>query len=189
MTVEGPIVLAMTGASGAPYAIRLLQVLCRAGRTVHLTISTSGAQVLREEVGLSVALDRFDLAAFGVRFDAYFLESSLYSSGRVEATVARLVDQHKGGQVIDLRPGSPRPVYRSRDVVHGLVVVITHSGVVRVEVLEPQGMFGTVCKSLVSALPELTGAGAAEVVRKIDGDHGGDGVSVTVEDPDGPSTP
>ncbi|MEO9068160.1 MAG: arginine--tRNA ligase, partial [Caldimonas sp.] len=32
-----------------------------------------------------------DLAAFGVRFDRYFLESSLYSSGRVEATVARLV--------------------------------------------------------------------------------------------------
>ena len=32
-----------------------------------------------------------DLQAFGVRFDQYFLESSLYSSGRVEATVARLV--------------------------------------------------------------------------------------------------
>ena len=32
-----------------------------------------------------------DLQAFGVRFDHYFLESSLYSSGRVEAAVARLV--------------------------------------------------------------------------------------------------
>ena len=32
-----------------------------------------------------------DLQAFGVRFDHYFLESSLYTSGRVEATVARLV--------------------------------------------------------------------------------------------------
>jgi arginyl-tRNA synthetase len=32
-----------------------------------------------------------DLAAFGVRFDSYFLESSLYSSGRVDATVRRLV--------------------------------------------------------------------------------------------------
>ncbi len=32
-----------------------------------------------------------DLQAFGVRFDNYFLESSLYSSGRVEQTVARLV--------------------------------------------------------------------------------------------------
>jgi arginyl-tRNA synthetase len=31
-----------------------------------------------------------DLQAFGVRFDTYFLESSLYSSGRVEDTVKRL---------------------------------------------------------------------------------------------------
>ncbi len=32
-----------------------------------------------------------DLQAFGVRFDHYFLESSLYRSGRVEAAVAKLV--------------------------------------------------------------------------------------------------
>ena len=32
-----------------------------------------------------------DLQAFGVRFDNYYLESSLYTSGRVEATVRRLV--------------------------------------------------------------------------------------------------
>ena len=32
-----------------------------------------------------------DLQAFGVRFDHYFLESGLYTSGRVEATVKRLV--------------------------------------------------------------------------------------------------
>ena len=32
-----------------------------------------------------------DLQAFGVRFDHYFLESSLYATGQVEATVARLV--------------------------------------------------------------------------------------------------
>jgi arginyl-tRNA synthetase len=36
-----------------------------------------------------------DLAAFGVRFDNYYLESSLYSSGRVESTVARLVASGK----------------------------------------------------------------------------------------------
>jgi len=32
-----------------------------------------------------------DLAAFGVSFDNYYLESSLYTDGRVDATVARLV--------------------------------------------------------------------------------------------------
>ena len=36
-----------------------------------------------------------DLHAFGVRFDDYYLESSLYSSGRVEATVARLIASGK----------------------------------------------------------------------------------------------
>ena len=36
-----------------------------------------------------------DLAAFGVRFDDYFLESSLYASGRVEQTVAALIASGK----------------------------------------------------------------------------------------------
>ena len=36
-----------------------------------------------------------DLQAFGVRFDHYFLESSLYSSGRVDATVQRLIASTK----------------------------------------------------------------------------------------------
>lgn len=36
-----------------------------------------------------------DLAAFGVRFDQYFLESSLYADGRVQAVVDRLVANGK----------------------------------------------------------------------------------------------
>ena len=32
-----------------------------------------------------------DLAAFGVRFDVYFLESSLYTDGKVEETVRELI--------------------------------------------------------------------------------------------------
>ena len=36
-----------------------------------------------------------DLKAFQVRFDNYYLESSLYTSGRVEATVQKLVDAGK----------------------------------------------------------------------------------------------
>ncbi|MBL0728781.1 arginine--tRNA ligase [Piscinibacter sp. HJYY11] len=36
-----------------------------------------------------------DLQAFGVKFDHYFLESSLYSSGKVEATVKKLIDAGK----------------------------------------------------------------------------------------------
>jgi 4-hydroxy-3-polyprenylbenzoate decarboxylase len=62
-----PIVLAMTGASGAPYALRLLQVLCGSGRTVHLVISPSGAHVMREETGVSPSqsASRFDPNVFG----------------------------------------------------------------------------------------------------------------------------
>jgi 4-hydroxy-3-polyprenylbenzoate decarboxylase len=66
MSKSGPdIVLAMTGASGAPYGVELLRTVLRAGRTVHLTISPSGALVLREELGLEIALKRFDPAPFG----------------------------------------------------------------------------------------------------------------------------
>ena len=53
------LVLAMTGASGAPYGVRLLEVLLRAGRTVHLTISPSGAEVLRQEMDRTVNLLKF----------------------------------------------------------------------------------------------------------------------------------
>lgn len=47
--------VAMTGASGSAYAVRLLQVLLRADVEVHLTISQAATQVLREELGLSVS--------------------------------------------------------------------------------------------------------------------------------------
>lgn len=59
------IVLAMTGASGAPYAVKLLRVLCQSGLTVHLTISPSAVQVIREELDLAVSLSSFDPRVFG----------------------------------------------------------------------------------------------------------------------------
>lgn len=58
-----PLVLAITGASGAVYATRLLEVLLCAGRDVHLTISPSGQVVLAQERGLNVDLNRFELAS------------------------------------------------------------------------------------------------------------------------------
>ena len=61
------LVVAMTGASGAPYAVRLLQVLSRFERTIHLTVSSSAVQVLREELGLEFSLDVFNPAFAGVK--------------------------------------------------------------------------------------------------------------------------
>src|SRR3972149_5732026 len=58
---QGDLVLAITGASGAPYAVRLLEVLLSAGRTVHLVVSPAGAQVVADELGRQVRLDDFRL--------------------------------------------------------------------------------------------------------------------------------
>ncbi|MDA0833339.1 MAG: UbiX family flavin prenyltransferase [Planctomycetota bacterium] len=52
-------VLAITGASGSVYAVRLLDVLLYAGYHVQLTISPAGAQVLKHELGLNVDLNAF----------------------------------------------------------------------------------------------------------------------------------
>lgn len=62
----GNLVVALTGASGAPYGIRLLEVLLAADRTVHLTVSPAAAEVLLAETGRPLDLKRFDpTALFG----------------------------------------------------------------------------------------------------------------------------
>jgi len=57
-----PIVVAFTGASGAAYGVRLLEVLLTAGREVHLVMSPSGQAVMAEELGRHVDLERLDPA-------------------------------------------------------------------------------------------------------------------------------
>jgi 4-hydroxy-3-polyprenylbenzoate decarboxylase len=47
-----PVVLAITGASGAPYAVRLLEVLARAHVPVELIISSHGWRLLETESGI-----------------------------------------------------------------------------------------------------------------------------------------
>ncbi len=55
------LVVAMTGASGSVYAVRLVEVLIAAGRTVHLTISPAAVEVFKRELDLSLNLDKFDI--------------------------------------------------------------------------------------------------------------------------------
>jgi flavin prenyltransferase len=57
-----PLVLAITGASGAVYSTRLLEILVRSGINVHLVISPSGAAVLKQELGIAVDPARPDVA-------------------------------------------------------------------------------------------------------------------------------
>lgn len=54
-----PLVVALTGASGAPYGVRLLEVLLAAGRTVHLTLSPAAVEVMRHELDRTVSLAHF----------------------------------------------------------------------------------------------------------------------------------
>ena len=52
MAAGRPIVFAITGASGAPYAIRLLEQLITAKRQVQLVISSHGLRLLETESGV-----------------------------------------------------------------------------------------------------------------------------------------
>jgi 4-hydroxy-3-polyprenylbenzoate decarboxylase len=53
------IIVAISGASGIQYAIRLIQVLAEKHCRIHLTISAPAAVVLKHEMGLSVDLRNF----------------------------------------------------------------------------------------------------------------------------------
>jgi flavin prenyltransferase len=48
-----PVVMAITGASGAPYGLRLLQVVAGAGTPVWLIVSAHGWRLLGEECGIA----------------------------------------------------------------------------------------------------------------------------------------
>ena len=52
MSVTPPIVMGITGASGAPYAVRLLEKLVAAHRSVSLIVSKYGMRLLETESGI-----------------------------------------------------------------------------------------------------------------------------------------
>ena len=51
-TPSAPLVLAITGASGAPYAVRLLEILASNHVPTWLLVSTHGSRLLAEECGI-----------------------------------------------------------------------------------------------------------------------------------------
>ena len=56
---QKPIVLGITGASGVPYAVRLLEILAQQPLPVHVSISDCGRQVLRQELHREIDLEAF----------------------------------------------------------------------------------------------------------------------------------
>lgn len=57
------LVVAITGASGSAYGVRLVETLLGAGRAVHLVISPAATEVFAAELSLSVDLNHFEPAA------------------------------------------------------------------------------------------------------------------------------
>ncbi len=79
------IIVAITGASGARYAIRLLQALVDAGCRTHLTISEAGAKLLKHEMDIDVDLKDFSPAALTCRTTA---QISYYRHDDIAAPIA-----------------------------------------------------------------------------------------------------
>lgn len=65
-----PIVVAITGASGAPYAVRLLESLVAAERAVQLIVSSHGMRLLKTELDID-SIDVLRARIGGVAWDAY----------------------------------------------------------------------------------------------------------------------
>jgi 4-hydroxy-3-polyprenylbenzoate decarboxylase len=74
-----PFVVGITGASGAIYAVRLIESLLELGHQVHITISRSGETLLRQELRLEVNLQEFDPASLRLNVPTAALERLEYS--------------------------------------------------------------------------------------------------------------
>lgn len=78
--------VAISGASGSPYALRLLQVLLQQGHNVYLCISGDGLKIMNDESGILLKGSENDIQlAFERQFDArdgqlrYFDEDNMYT--------------------------------------------------------------------------------------------------------------
>ncbi len=78
--------VAISGASGAPYALRLLQMLIKGGHSVYLSVSGDGLAILNDETGLMLKGSETDIQfALEKHLEAkegqiaYFDEDNMYA--------------------------------------------------------------------------------------------------------------
>lgn len=86
-----PIVLAITGASGAPYAVRLLESLIGAGREVWLIVSSHGLRLLRTEAGIA-SLDQLRERVGSADWDKFVKVQNDNDRGAAPASGSALTD-------------------------------------------------------------------------------------------------
>ncbi len=79
--------VAISGASGAPYALRLLQVLIKDGHSIYLSISGDGLSILNDEAGLMLKGSETDIQFVLEKHleakegqIAYFDENNMYAA-------------------------------------------------------------------------------------------------------------
>ncbi len=95
----GTYIIAVSGASGAPYALRLLEVLIKGSHTIYLSISGDGLLILKDETGLMLKGSETDIQ-FEIEKQlnakegqiSYFDENNMYAaiasgSNKVDAMV------------------------------------------------------------------------------------------------------
>ncbi len=84
-----PISLAITGASGSPYGLRLLECLLQAGRQVYLMISDAGRIVIPTEIGIELPEKLEEAEAFlAERYGAAEGQVRLFGKNEWTAPVA-----------------------------------------------------------------------------------------------------
>ena len=122
MTTALPLVVAITGASGAPYSVRLLQALAAAGQPSWLIVSEHGLRLLQTESGvgdLKALRDRVGATAWDatVRVFDDRDRGALPASGSVQ-TRGMVICPCSMGTVAAIATGTSRSlVERAADVV------------------------------------------------------------------------
>jgi len=116
-----PLVVGISGASGAIYAHRLLQILVAAEHEIHLTVSPAGASVFEEELGIKLSLRNFqpeqlrldqDSVALQTRSDEHRQPSRLPDVGPAAVDRIRYFDYR------DLMA----PIASGSHLTHGMVI-------------------------------------------------------------------
>lgn len=96
------VILGITGGSGAVYTVRLMNVLLASGYEVHTTISRSGYEVLKQELGIDVDLDDFQpglMTLAGTPFETEDRQRSVWEGkpgGAASQRVVRLEGRAAG---------------------------------------------------------------------------------------------